>query len=310
MKSNNLAPVLILAYNRPEHLKKTLASLKKNFLSERSKIIIHCDGYKNKEKKNVKEVRKIAKSITGFKSKKVIFSKKNLGLKKSIIKNVSKYLKIYKKLIILEDDIITSKFFLRYMNQSLIYFKDKKKIWHITGHSHFIINNGNDIFFSSYMNCWGWATWQDRWKHLDLDVKKAYISLKTNKSVKNKFDINNLSKFSNQIFDNYNKKINTWAIFWYWTIFKNKKLCIHPFRTLTKNIGQDGTGVHKDIKLKIYSPLKDKSNFNFNLRIKESRIFKKKLITFYMTENSTTIKIITKIYRVIYKFYNIFYVSR
>jgi hypothetical protein len=43
---------------------------------------------------------------------------------------------------------------------------------------------------------------------------------------------------------NHVKKINTWAIFWYTSVFKRNGLCLHPTKTLVCNIGHDGSGEH------------------------------------------------------------------
>ena len=41
------APIVLFCYNRLNHLKKTVNSLKKNKLSEFSELIIYSDGAKN-----------------------------------------------------------------------------------------------------------------------------------------------------------------------------------------------------------------------------------------------------------------------
>tara|TARA_B000000532_G_C18845811_1_gene397180 strand:+ start:316 stop:1248 length:933 start_codon:yes stop_codon:yes gene_type:complete len=307
MNTQHLAPILLFAYNRPDHFKKTIKALKKNKLASLSHLIIHCDGKKNKDDRKVDLVVKIAKSVQGFKKIQVIVQKKNLGLKKSIILNVSKFIKKHKKLIILEDDMVTSKAFLNFMNSSLIYFQNKKKIWHISGHSHFNINNKKDIYFSTYMNCWGWATWEDRWKNLDINTKRIFDTFNSDRNLKTKFDISKFSKFSNQIEDNYNKKINTWAVFWHWTIFKYKKLCVNPSKTFVQNIGRDGSGIHKDISFFFKIDLNNKLNYKLKIKILENKLFKTKLKNFYDSEVTFSKKLIGKIYRILIKFYNFLY---
>ena len=125
-----LAPIVIFTYNRPLHLAKTLNYLKKNNLSKKSKIIFFSDGLKNKkdnqEKKNINEVKNIIRSVKGFKSKEIFYKKKNVGLKKNIINGVSKILKKYKKIIVIEDDVLVGKYFLEYMNMALERYKNDK----------------------------------------------------------------------------------------------------------------------------------------------------------------------------------------
>jgi hypothetical protein len=59
-----------------------------------------------------------------------------------------------------------------------------------------------------------------------------------------RFNIDEIEDFFGQVTANYEKKINTWAIFWYATIFKKNGLCLNPDQTFVENIGFDGSGVH------------------------------------------------------------------
>ena len=129
------------------------------------------------------------------------------------------------------------------------------------------------------MNCWGWATWSDRWKFYE---KNPDILIKTfNKRDINNFNINGSENFFDQIIKNQNGNINTWAIFWYATIFKNDGLCVNPNQSFTLNIGNDGSGSNK-LKDKSYSSkLNLKSNFSFENDIIENKKAIKKLKKFY-----------------------------
>ena len=246
MIKRNLAPVAVFCYNRLDHIRLTIGALKNNLLAENTELFIFSDGPKNeRENLTIKKVRKYLASIKGFKKKTIICSKKNLGLRKSIVEGVSLVLKKRKKIIVLEDDMVTSKQFIKFMNFALNYYKDSKKIFHISSHSHFPVNNVSTmqkIYFSKYMNCWGWATWEDRWKKLSFDKNKIDIYFKK-KTVRKKFDYES-GLFWRQIESNFKKKTTTWAIFWYASIFMNNGLCVNPYISYTKNIGMDGTGMH------------------------------------------------------------------
>ena len=75
----------------------------------------------------VNEVRKYLKTVRGFKKANIIERKANLGLANSIIDGVSTIVNQYGKVIVIEDDLVTSKYFLNYMNHCLkLYEKDSK----------------------------------------------------------------------------------------------------------------------------------------------------------------------------------------
>ena len=283
-----LAPIVIFCYNRPHHLKKTLNSLKKNKLSKQSDVWFFSDGHKQEDKKNeklVNSVRSIIKNTNGFKKKKIIFHQGNIGLKKNILNGVSKVLKKYKKVIVLEDDIEVSVFFLKYMNDSLNKYQKKRKVWHISGWNYDINfkNNMEEVFFIKNMNCWGWGTWQDRWRK--IIIKPDFFIKKFDTQMINKFDLSNSLNNWSQLLRNKNKKLKTWAIFWNATIFYNNGLCLNPLKSLTRNIGFDGSGTNS---LKIYKKKKKLSNlkkFNYPDKLEENLIIKKEIIQSFKKKN-------------------------
>ena len=54
MPKNNFPGVAIFAFNRPNHLKKTLNNLSKNLTAKKFDIYMFCDGPKNKNDQNGK----------------------------------------------------------------------------------------------------------------------------------------------------------------------------------------------------------------------------------------------------------------
>ena len=240
-----LAPIALFCYNRPNHLKLTIASLKNNYLASQSTLYIFLDGPTSKKdiiKNN--EVFNYISKISGFAKIKIYRSKKNLGLSKSIIDGINFVLKENDKIIVVEDDIVTSPLFLEFMNESLSKYEKNFKVWHIAGHSHLKPDEKEKqkVFFSYYMNCWGWATWKNRWKMFEKNPNKLINSF--SKKDISKFDLEGSGLFWSQILKNANRKINTWAIFWYATIYIRKKLCCNPLKSYVRNIGMDGSGMH------------------------------------------------------------------
>ncbi len=90
------------------------------------------------------------------------------------------------------------------------------------------------------MNCWGWATWNNRWQHFQRDP--ARLLLEFTPEHRSRFNADNAHNFFAQIEANANGRLKTWAIFWYATIFRQNGLCLNPAQSLVANIGHDGTG--------------------------------------------------------------------
>lgn len=243
-----LSPVLLFTYNRLEHTIKTVEALKKNFLANESDLFIFSDGYKDNETKlQVDNIRSYLQEIDGFKSITIIERDRNLGLANSIITGVTEIINKYNKVIVLEDDIITSQNFLDYMNQALVFYEDDKKCFSISAYLYPSkkINYRYDGFYYPRNASWGWATWKNRWEKVKWDItEEEFYNFYNNKSKVKIFslggeDMPNMLKL--QIID---KKINSWAIRFDYSRFLNNAYSILPIVSKTNNIGWDGTGTH------------------------------------------------------------------
>jgi len=239
-----LAPIVLFVYNRLDHTEQTIEALQKNHLANESELFIYSDAAKNEDViQSVIEVRRYLKTIDGFKSITVIEREKNWGLASSIIDGVTTIVNKYGKIIVLEDDLVTSPYFLTFMNDALEMYKDKEKVWHITGWNYAVeANLLDDSFLWRLMNCWGWATWKDNWRYFEKNVNKSILEF--SKSDIKRFDLEGYEPYWKQVIANKNNEIDSWAVFWYISIFKANGLCLNPTVSFVKNIGFDGSGIH------------------------------------------------------------------
>lgn len=240
----HLSPVVLFVYNRIDHTRRTVESLLNNELADHTVLFVYCDGAKCKEDEHsVQEVRKYISNIGGFKNVSVLNRSKNFGLARSIVDGVGNVLQDHESLIVLEDDIVTSSCFLRYMNEALNMYKEEKNVWQVTGYN-YPINEVIDesTFFFRGNSCWGWGTWRDRWKSYKKDIKQLEDTF--SKDDIYKFNFDGAASMWKQIQLNKDGKINTWCIFFYATMFLNKGLCLYPTKSLVRNIGHDGSGTH------------------------------------------------------------------
>ncbi len=241
-----LSPIILFLYNRPWHTMQTLDALAKNELAKDSILYIFCDGIKENAKEieinNIYETRKIANIENRFKEIIVIEQESNKGLANSIIDGVTEIVNKYGKVIVLEDDIVTSPGFLKYMNDALDMYENEEKVMHISGYMYPIVKKYSDTFFLKTTSCWGWATWSSSWKYFEKNIDKQMKEIDNVKGW-NEFTINSTQlSFKTQLELNKSGVLNTWAIFWYASVFLRGGTSLHPFPSLVQNIGFDGTG--------------------------------------------------------------------
>ena len=246
------SPIAFFAFNRPYHTLETLNSLCNNREISQTDFYAFIDGpRKTSEIQLIDNVEKIIRSFESkFKSLTINRSEINLSGAINQKRGITKVLSENESVISIEDDIYVSKYFLAYMNNALKIYKDSKDVWHINGFNYPIKFDGDfECFFMRSMQCWGWATWKDRWKNFiddPLSCDPYYLKGIFTKKMINEFDLNVRRSINwSQVEDNASGKLNnTLAIFWYGFIFLKKGLCLTPKISMTKNIGHDGSGIH------------------------------------------------------------------
>ncbi len=276
-----LAPIVLFTYNRLEHTKKTIEALVRNTLSKESELFIFSDGGKDEASwKQVQVVREYLCSIKGFKKITLIEQEKNIGLADSIVNGVTQIVNEYGKIIVLEDDIVTSPSFLDYMNRALDFYENKTKVWHVSGWNYPIHPQGFDeTFLWRGMNCWGWGTWRDRWQHYHRDAQK-FIEQFSEADIRS-FNMDGADNVWNQVLRNAEGLMNTWAVFWHATIFSHQGLCLNPTLSYVQNIGFDGSGSNTGMKSWMHDALNEKKEISFVEKLEENIIALERIKLFY-----------------------------
>ena len=276
----NLAPVALFVYNRLWHTKKTIDALLANDLSAKSDLFIFSDAAKDKESyDSVKQVRQYLTTITGFNTVTITKRDYNFGLANSIIDGVTRIVDRYGKIIVLEDDLVTSTYFLRYMNDALAMYANDLNIASIHGYI-YNIPNLPQTFFIRGADCWGWATWKRAWNFFEKDGQLLLDQLKKQKLLK-KFDFDATAGFKKMLQNQIAGKNNSWAVRWHASAFIQNMLTLYPGVSFVNNIGNDNTGTHCD-KTDIYSValVKEYSKIN-KISTREHQQAWKKMKNFY-----------------------------
>ena len=239
-----LAPIALFVYNRPVHTSMTVDALRKNILANQSDLVIFSDAPKAGVSENkVHEVREYIHQIDGFKSLTIIERSANFGLADSIIEGVTKLCNDFGKVIVLEEDLITSPYFLQYMNNALDFYEKEENVVAIDAYMFPINSIMPETFFLKDPGCWGWATWQRGWALFESNGSILLEQLK-GKNLEKVFDYDGAYPYTKMLMDQVKRKNNSWAIRWYASIFLQDKLALHVGKSLVHNIGNDNSGTH------------------------------------------------------------------
>lgn len=239
------APVAFFAYKRPQHTLQSLESLSQNIGAEKSQLYIFCDGAKDEAAEpDVQAVRRVVRQKQWCGQVEIIERNQNWGLANSIISGVSELCRDYGKVIVVEDDLLLSPYFLKYMNSALQHYLEEPKVMHISGYMYDVKSyKFPETFFLRQIYCWGWATWDRAWQKFNPNGQFLLEAI-TKQNLQQLFSMNGSFNFYSMLEDYVAGKIDSWAIRWYASVFLSQGLSLVPHSSLTRNIGFDGTGTN------------------------------------------------------------------
>ncbi len=247
-----LAPICLFTYNRLFETKQTIEALQKNYLASNSDLFIFSDGAKkSKDEPNIKKVRKYLKTVSGFKTVSVFESANNKGLAKSITSGVENIFERYDRIIVLEDDLITTPNFLNFMNQALDYYDDNLQVQTVNGFS-LKLDNGN--YFETRPFPWGWATWKNRWSPEIFDKNRLQEIISNDNTILKKFKASCGDDIVKMLLGSLSGVNNSWYVRWTFDHFMKGTIALYPKKSLVYNIGfgVDGTHCNNGINPYIY----------------------------------------------------------
>ncbi len=257
-----MTPVAVFVYNRVDNTRRTLAALMQNTLVAETDVYVFADGGKDERSwKQVNEVRSYLHELEQnhpFRSLTLVLRPENYYLERNIIEGIDYVLQHYDTICVLEDDIVTSPYFLQFINDALTTYQDDPRVMHIGGFTNLEISSmnqsadgvttpspcgrageGSAFYFTPHMAGWGWATWRDRWQQHFHHFQSEEEAL----AVLTPEDIDAIQYGG--VFPclkSLKKNPIPWDCCWEIAIRKAGGLCLYPTHTLVRNIGlRNGT---------------------------------------------------------------------
>jgi hypothetical protein len=229
-------------------------SLRRNEEAQESDLHIFSDGPKDDaDDKKVREVRKYIRTVSGFRQVTIIEKEKNCGLANSIISGVTDLCERVGSVIVLEDDLVVSRFFLEYMNKALELYRSHEQVMQVSGYMYPLdLQADTDAVFMPFTTSWGWATWKRAWDRFD-PLMQGYESVRRDRKLRKKFDLDNSFDCYPMLEAQKKGAIDSWAIRWYLSVFLLGGLTLHPAKSLVKNMGFDNSGVHSKDRDKVFA---------------------------------------------------------
>ena len=264
-------PVVLIAYNRPDALRRSLAALAAADLASETDLYICIDGPRDAaDAEKVATVREVARAARGFRHLDVSWSEKNQGLGPSVMRGVERILGFSEAVIVLEDDLVVSRGFLRYMNQALQRYAGDDRVFSVCGYTNRVdVPKGYaaDAYFAPRSSSWGWGTWRDRWQSVDWNPSPA--SLQKNACAFNRWGGSDCVKMLRDWMEGRNR---SWAIRFCYSQFLQGKTALFPVRSLvdpSAGFAGDGTNCRRYSRFKFDFDPDGKASFQFPETVEE-----------------------------------------
>ncbi len=226
--------IVIVAYNRPDSLKRLLGSVSEiKYLEAFGEIplIVSIDHHPDNQ-----DVVKIAEDfVWEYGKKEIIIYKNNLGLRKHILQ-CGDLTEKYESVIILEDDLFVSPYFYQYACKALNFFDDDYGVGGVSLYHYELaesskqvfhpLYDGGDNYFMQFPSSWGQAWTQKQWQAF----KSWYSKHNTPEQIQS-FLWRYLREWPE----------TSWKKYYTAYLVDEKKYFVYPRISLSTNFGEQGT---------------------------------------------------------------------
>ena len=247
------APLAIFVFNRPEHTRRMIASLKACEGFAKSPVHVFADGPRHiDDLPAIRQARVEARRLLGDTAT-YLEQDKNVGLEDSLIGAVTELCNEYGRVVVLEDDLVLSPMFLKFINAGLRQYEDEPRVMQVCGYMYDVpqFRRRNQAIFLPTTSSWGWGTWKRAWDRFDPEATGWRERLGDARE-RRRFDIDGHFAYAKMLSDHMRGSDPAWDIRWYYSVFASGGLALFPPRTLVLHTGFDGTGMHDRFSLPVH----------------------------------------------------------
>lgn len=235
-------PVVVIAYNRPDKVKRLIAQLE---VLKPKTIIFAVDGPKlgkPTDAAKVAEVQSLVENFSWTDNVETRFRPTNLGLRAAVTDVVSHAVSQYGQAIILEEDTLPGKNWFPYAQEMLSRFRDEASIEHISGYNlvpeKFQTNPGQGSRLSRYPESIAWATWDRAWEKFDGSLEWA-LNASTSELAQLVGSTAGALRWKQNFADAEAGRISTWAYRWIASMWSRGSFVLSPNQNLVTYAGYD-----------------------------------------------------------------------
>ena len=238
--------VLLLTWRRPEYLSDQITSLREY---KPKRVYFFSDGWNedgSQDEKDIKRCRRDGVRLIDWDCEVISYhSDRNLGCGKGVKTAIDWFFRNEEQGIILEDDIIPSRGFWKYMDTYLERYKDDSSVAAVAGSSFVQARRSRlcDSYLSSICQVWGWGTWARAW-NLNAEIDGDYHDRARRELSEVRYPEEFIDYWISRFKEVYEQRIDTWDYGWIYSCIKNRMRVCTPIVNLTHNVGFSDKATH------------------------------------------------------------------
>lgn len=240
------APVLLIAFNRPDLLEQAIAPLG---VVKPSRVFLALDGPRADREDDAAHVEAcenvVRAAAHGWEDCELTILRRteNLGMKRACVGAIDWFFGQVEAGIIIEDDCVADPTFFLFASELLDKYHAEPHVMAVCGSS-FVgapeIQSGDSYGFVRNFGVWGWATWARAWEHNDADFMLADGQRISEVLKRQRCSSLPRRRFWKRLLTACAEGHNqSWDFGWTFSMWREGGLCIHPDRNLVSNVGHD-----------------------------------------------------------------------
>lgn len=239
--------IAVFCYKRAAKLKASMEALLKNPECQDMDIVFFSDGAKSeKDSAGVIATREYINSLTGFRTIHKQFREKNFSTGPNFQHGITWLCENYDQFIVVEDDLVVTPNYIRYMLDALDFYRAEKTVFNISGFAFSLKKEEYpyDTVMHERFSCYGWASWSDRVKHVIWDEERLKEIMHTSPRFKAR-----LNREGMDLYRILKKQlagtISTWDIQMQVHVAENRMKVVYPVVSKASNIGFDNESTNQ-----------------------------------------------------------------
>ena len=244
----NNTPILLITFNRPNHVRRVLMEIRKQKPAE---LYICQDGAREdneNDRRKVQEVREVVQELVDWPCNlHTLYQEKNLGCGPGPAAGITWFFENVEQGIVMEDDCLPHPDIFGYCEELLNKYKNNPHVQFINATLYDDSWRCKDSYgFSHYMITGAWAAWRETWQGFDINLQnmdarafREHVWNLTDNRVEANWWYAKVLEIQRDT-----KQKSYWDYQMQIHLFEISAITIHPAVNLIANIGFDAEGTH------------------------------------------------------------------